>query len=140
MDRRIKGLFAPRHLESVLVGADARGVHVTWMLGESVSADAVEFFTYGVVVTGSRGGVIRRFGVKFVGTEDPEVFPFVNDFVGVVQANYSPEQLRFERGSVSVYFVDSDMGSEPVDTAVAYLDVNGHDVESSSPVTIVDAP
>jgi hypothetical protein len=139
MDRRIEGLFAPRHLESVLVGADARGVHVTWMLGERVSVDPVEFFTYGVTATGSQGGVIRRFGLKFVGTENPEVFPFVNDFVGVVQANYSPQRLSVERDSVSVYFIDSDMGSEPVDTAVAYLDVNGLDVETRFPVTLVEA-
>lgn len=140
MDRRIEGMFAPRQLKSVLVGADGRGVHVTWMLGEYVSAHPVEFFTYQVEVTGNRGSFIRRFGLKFVGTEDPEVWPFVHNFVGGGQANYDPENLSVGSDSISIYFIDSSVGTEPVDSAVAHLNVNGVDVQERFPVTIVEAP
>lgn len=130
----------PRHLTSVLVGADERSVHVTWMLGDVVPAHPVEYFSYLVQITESRGNFVKQFGVKFVGTENPEVFAFVHNFMGGGQANYVPEQVTVTSESVSVHFVDASVGVEPVAAADAHLNVNGVDLQTRFPVTIVDAP
>ena len=138
MDRRISGIVLPRLIQFVLVGADAGGVHITWMVGEAVSAHPVEYFSYLVEVTGNRGSFIKQFGVKFVGTEDPEVFPFIHDFMSATQANYSVERVSIGTDTIGVHFVDAGVGSEPIDAAVAHCNVNGVDVQERLPVTTVD--
>lgn len=134
--RRMRGVVFPRRLKTILLAADETGVHVTWTFGNPVEANPVEFFTYGVEVTGNRGSFIKRYAVKFVGTDDPEVFPFVHDFMSGTQSNFGEVTIADE--SITVHFPDSDLGGEPVDAASGYSNVNGVDVVLQFPVTVVD--
>lgn len=128
----------PRLIASVLVGRDSAGVHITWEFGETASAHPVEFLTYSVLFTGSRGSTLKQFGVKFVGDDDPNVRPYVFDFVDGNQANYDPNRVTLSANAISVHFVDASVGTASIDSATANLNINGVDLQERHPVSVID--
>lgn len=128
----------PRRIKDVLVGRDERSIHVTWNLGEVASAHPVEHFLYSVTITGNRGSTLKQFGVKFIGTEDPEIVAFVHDFIlPGGQANYDSEHVSVSRDAISVHFIDASVGPDKIDAATSDFNVNGVDLQERLPVTFV---
>ncbi|CAH0192569.1 MULTISPECIES: hypothetical protein [Microbacterium] len=125
-------------MQSVLVGRDDNGVHITWALGDPAPASGVEYFMYSVTVYGGRASSLKQFGVKFIGTEDPEVRAFVFDHMGGGQSNYPLDKVTITRESISVHFVDASVGPDGIDSAHAGLNVNGVDLQQRFTVTLVD--
>lgn len=134
----IDGVVRPRRVTSVELVGDAAGVHISWKLGEPVSAHPVEDFVYSVAVTGNRGSFVRTFSVRFVGTEDPEVVADVHELVLAARGPSRAGDVIVEAGSVSVQFFEAGLGSEPHDSAYADLWVNGVLVQERLPVSVLE--
>lgn len=131
-------MINPRLMQSVLVGRDEHSVHITWALGEPAPASGVEHFLYSVTIFGNRGSSLKQFGVKFIGTEDPEVAVFVSDRMGGGQANYPLDKVTITSDSIAVHYVDAGVGPDRIDSAYADFGVNGVDLQQRFAVTLVD--
>jgi len=138
MEQRLDGILHPRMMESVLVGRNAGGVHITWTLGDPAPVSRTEHFLYSVTVFGNRGSTLKQFGVKFIGTEDPVVSAFVFDHKGGGQANYPIDRVTVTDSSIAVHFNDASVGPDSVDSAYATFGVNTVDLQERFAVTLVD--
>ena len=135
---RIQGVVLPRHVAAVELVGDSAGVHITWQLGDVVSAHPVKDFIYSVVVTGNRGSFVRTYSVRFDGTEDPEVIAEVHELILAARGPNRAGEVLATTDSVSIQFVDAGLGTEPHDGAYADLRVNGVLVQQRLPVSVIE--
>lgn len=135
---RIEGLVLPRRVVSVEIVGDTAGAHITWRLGDGVSAHPVHSFTYSTVVTGNRGSFVRTFSVRFQGTENPEVVADVQELVLAARGPSHAGQVVVSGDSISAQFYEAGLGSEPHDHAYAELQVNDVLVQEQLPVSVVE--
>jgi hypothetical protein len=122
----------PRYVTSVLVEEGDGAVTVTWGLGDVIDG-AVEFFGYGVDYYGVDGNGGKRFGVRF-GTE---VSGHVFEWTSNTQANYDSDSVTATNDSIVVFYRDADIGLTEVGTIKAFSHLNGGDIQTDLPVTLL---
>jgi hypothetical protein len=128
--------LTPRELVNVLVEVDANGIVATFDLGDPFPAELVaEWFTYGIVLVGESGGVVKRFAVRF---DQKKAAAYVEDFASATQANYDASHVDDKGTSVVVRFPDSSLGTDAVKSITGFGTVNGEDVSVDVPVQLLN--
>lgn len=128
--------LTPRELVNVLVEVDANGIVATFDLGDPFPAEPVpEWFTYGIVLVGESGGVVKRFAVRF---EQAKTAAYIADSPSATQANYDASHVDDKGTSVVVRFPDSSLGTDVVKSITGYGMVNGQDVSADVPVQLLN--
>jgi hypothetical protein len=122
----------PRYVTSVLVEEGDGTVTVTWGLGDVVPG-AVEYFGYEVDYFGPDGNGGKRFGVRFHGKVSAHVF----EWSSATQANYEADSVTATDESVVVFYRDADLGLPEIGTIKACSHLNGNDVQTDLPVTLL---
>lgn len=127
--------LTPRELVNVLVEVDANGIVTTFDLGDPYPAEPVaEWFTYGIVLVGESGGVVKRFAVRF---EQAKAAAYIADSPSATQANYDASHVDDKGTSVVVRSPDSSLGTDVVKSITGYGIVNGEDVSADVPVQLL---
>jgi len=123
----------PRIVTSVLVEEGDGWVAVTWGLGDPAGVGPIEYFGYGVDYYGPDGNGGKRFGVRFHETASAHIF----DWTSSTQANYESDSITFGQDSIVVHYRDASIGLPEVGTIQAFSHVNGTDLQSALPVTLM---
>ena len=122
----------PRYVTSVLVEEADGTVTVTWGLGDVIPGD-VEYFGYGVDYFGRDGNGGKRFGVRFHERPSAHVF----EWASATQANYEPDSITLDADRLVVHYRDADLGLPEIGTIRAFSHLNGVDVQTELPVTLL---
>lgn len=122
----------PRYVTSVLVEEGQGSVTVTWGVGDVIPGD-VEYFGYGVDYFGLDGNGGKRFGVRF--HEKPSAHVF--EWSSATQANYEPDNIDYDGDRLVVFYRDADIGLPDVGTIRGFSHLNGADVQTRLPVTLL---
>lgn len=122
----------PCYITSVLVEEHGGTVTVSWGFGDEIPGD-VEYFGYGVDYFGPDGNGGKRFGVRF--GEQPSAHVF--EWSSATQANYDASSVMPIESGLVVTYRDASIGLPEVGTIRAFSHVNGEDVQTDVPVTLV---
>lgn len=129
-------ILEPRVVTSATVEKRVNEVTVTWTLGELAPGGASEFMSYGVEVAGDEGSVVRRFAVKMFASA--RTIAYIFEMPSATQVNYDATTVTITDTRVVARFNDAVLGVQAVSSVAPWLDVDGRDVQSSAPATIVD--
>lgn len=122
----------PRYVTSVLVEEGDGTVTVTWGLGDVMPGD-VEYFGYGVDYFGVDGNGGKRFDVHFHERATAGVF----EWSSATNANYEPDSITVHDDRIVVFYRDASIGLREVGTIYAFSHLNGEDVQTRLPVTLM---
>lgn len=122
----------PRYLTSVLVEEHNGSVTLHLGLGEVIPGP-VEYFGYGVDYYGIDGNVGKRYGVRFAEVASAHVFEWSSS----TQANYTDASVTPIQDALIVFYPDASIGLDEVGTIKAFSHVNGQDVQTELPVTLI---
>lgn len=122
----------PRFVTSVFVEEHDGKVTVTWGLGELIPGD-VEYFGYGVDYYGMDGNGGKRYDVQFHEKVSAHVF----DWTSSTQANYDSTNVTPIESGLVVSYPDANIGLDKVGMIRAFSHINGQDLQTDLPVTLV---
>lgn len=122
----------PRYVTSVLVEEGDGSVTVTLGLGDLIPGD-VEYFGYGVDYFGPDGNGGKRFGVRFHEKASAHVF----EWASATEANYDADSITLVDDRLVVFYRDADLGLPAIGTIRAFSHLNGVDVQTELPVTVL---
>ena len=120
----------PQYLTSVLVEERDGSVTVTLGLGDPIPGE-VEYFGYGVDYFGPDGNGGKRFGVRFGSGATAHVF----EWSSATQANAG--SISYLEDGLVIFYPDASIGLEQVGKISAFSHLNGQDVQTGFPVTLI---
>jgi hypothetical protein len=124
-----------RELRKVLIEVGDDEVVVTFALGEPVPGP-VEWATYAAQVYNPNGDGGKQFGVR-LGIEKTSAH--IADFGSrTTQANYDGSYVEISDSTIIVRYRDASLGVSLGGTSRAFLAINGQDVNTDVPVTVID--
>lgn len=128
-------ILQPRALTSVMLYAVTDDVSLTWILGEPLAKDAWGFVSYGVTTFDADGAPYRGFGVKQYA--DALTTAYVFDHASTSQANYDDKYIAESASTIFALYVGAALHPRQVASAAAWVNVDGDDVVTDIPVTIL---
>jgi hypothetical protein len=121
-------------LVKALVEVDADLITVTFALGDPADRP-VEWATYGADIYGPDGNGGKRFGVWL---SDDKTSAHIFDFSSATQSNYDGSFVEVSGSSIVVRYRDASLGVPLGGTGRAYFAINGQDVNTNMPVTVIE--
>lgn len=100
-------------------------------LGDVIPRDV--YYGYGVDYFDRDGNGGKRFGVRV--RERPSAHVF--EWASATQANYEPDSITLEADRLVVLYRDADLGLPEIGTIRAFSHLNGVDVQTELPVTLL---
>ncbi|MDQ0645603.1 hypothetical protein [Microbacterium murale] len=122
----------PRYVTSALIEVEGGSITVTWGLGEVIPGE-IEYFGYGIDYYGVDGNGGKRYGVRFHEQATAHVF----EWSSATQANYTSASITHTDERIVVFYPDASIGLEDVGTIQAFSHVNGADIQTGIPVTLM---
>jgi hypothetical protein len=127
--------WTPRLLVSVVVEAGPDQLVATFDLGEPAPMEEREFSGYGVDYYGPDGNGGKQLGVRHSVAEGWSAHIF--EWESATQANYTADAVDVSQAAVIVRYRDATLGLDEVGTVIAFSHVDGDDVQSDVPVTLL---
>lgn len=121
----------PQYLTSAFVEEREGSLTVTLGLGDVIPGD-VEFFGYGIDYYGPDGNDGKRLGIRF-GQDGAAALIF--EWSSATQANAG--HVAYLEDSLVITYPDASLGLDEIGSIHAFAHLNGDDVQTGQPVTVV---